>query len=70
MNLLEDDEGLQSAYRPGWYGYYSWPAWWSHFNGVGRVTWTAKLANGITSGDDTPGTRDAKSMSTFCNWPL
>ena len=46
MNLLEDDEGLQSAYRPGWYGYYSWPAWWSHFNGVGRVTWTAKLAPG------------------------
>ena len=46
VNLLEDDEGLQSAYRPGWYGYYSWPVWWSHFNGVGRVTWTAKLAPG------------------------
>ncbi len=46
VNLLEDDEGLHSAYRPGWYGYYSWPVWWSHFNGVGRVTWTAKLAPG------------------------
>ncbi len=46
VNLLEDDEGLNVAYRPGWYGYYSWPVWWSHFNGVGRVTWTAKLAPG------------------------
>ncbi len=46
VNLLEDDDGLQPSYRPGWYGYYSWPAWWSHFNGVGRVTWTAKLAPG------------------------
>ncbi len=50
VNLLEDDESLQSAYRPGWYGYYSWPAWWSHFNGVGRVTWTAKLAPGQSAG--------------------
>ena len=46
VNLLEDDEGLHSSNRPGWYGYYSWPVWWSHFNGVGRVTWTAKLAPG------------------------
>jgi len=50
VNLLEDDDGLQSANRPGWYGYYSWPMWWSHFNGVGRVTWTAKLAPGQSAG--------------------
>ena len=42
VNLLEDEEGLGS--RPMWWGYYSWPVWWGHFNGVGRVTWTAKLA--------------------------
>ncbi len=42
VNLLEDEEGLGN--RPMWWGYYSWPVWWGHFNGVGRVTWTAKLA--------------------------
>lgn len=24
----------------------SWPRWWSHFNGVGRITWKLKLAAG------------------------
>ena len=42
-NPLEDDN------RPAWWGYYSWPGWWSQLNGVGRVTWTAKLAPGQTA---------------------
>jgi len=46
VNLIEDDDGPVVAARPAWWGYYSWPAWWGHFNGVGRVTWTAKLAPG------------------------
>jgi hypothetical protein len=44
VNLLEDDEAWAGYYRPAWWGYYSWPGWWGHFNGIGRVTWTAKLA--------------------------
>lgn len=46
VNLLEDDDGLSIHARPAWWGYYSWPYWWGHFNGVGRVTWTAKLEPG------------------------
>lgn len=46
VNLLEDDDALTASARPAWWGYYSWPAWWGQFNGVGRVTWTAKLAPG------------------------
>ena len=46
VNALEDDAG---SARPAWWGYYSWPGWWSHLNGVGRVTWTVKLAPGQTA---------------------
>jgi hypothetical protein len=44
VNLLEDNSFLRapSAY-PAWWGWYSWPWWWNHFNGVGRITWTVKL---------------------------
>jgi hypothetical protein len=49
VNLLEDDDALAAQARPAWWGYYSWPVWWSHFNGVGRVTWTAKLEPGKSS---------------------
>ncbi len=52
VNLLEDDEGLSVTSRPMWWGYYSWPSWWSHFNGVGRITWTAKLEPGASSKHD------------------
>lgn len=48
VNLLEDD-GLDPIIRPAWWGYYSWPSWWGHFNGVGRVTWTAKIDPGQTN---------------------
>ena len=46
VNLLEDDDYHGALARPIWWGYYSWPYWWSHFNSVGRVTWTAKLEPG------------------------
>jgi hypothetical protein len=28
---------------PCWWGWFSWPWWWRHFNGVGRITWTVTL---------------------------
>ena len=31
------------AEYPVWWRYYSWPNWWSHFNGVGRVTWKIRI---------------------------
>ena len=43
LNALEDDA------RPAWLGYYSWPGWWTQVNGVGRITWTVKLAPGQTA---------------------
>ncbi len=46
VNLLEDDDDTSVSARPPWWGYYSWPGWWNHFNGVGRLTWTAKLEPG------------------------
>ena len=46
VNVLEDDAGDA---RPAWWGYYSWPSWWGHVNGVGRITWTVKLAPGQTA---------------------
>ncbi|WP_020473534.1 hypothetical protein [Zavarzinella formosa] len=46
VNLLEDDDGTHHIGRPDWWSYYPWPVWWGHFNGVGRVTWTAKLTPG------------------------
>ncbi len=44
VNLLEDEESGAAVGRPEWWPYYSWPHYWGHFNGIGRVTWTAKIA--------------------------
>lgn len=46
VNLLEDDDYMPDGSRPGWWGYYSWPYWWNHLNGIGRITWTRKLEPG------------------------
>jgi hypothetical protein len=59
VNLLEDDDGWATHARPVWWGYYSWPAWWGNFNGVGRVTWTAKLD---------PGKSAEQSYSWYYYW--
>lgn len=31
---------------PYWWSWYSWPWWWHHLNGVGRVTWKVTLESG------------------------
>lgn len=46
VNLLEEDDYLPQGTRPAWWGYYSWPYWWSHLNGIGRITWNRKLDPG------------------------
>lgn len=49
LNVLEDDAAMALAREqgyPSWWGWYNWPYWWSHFNGMGRVTWTVKLEPG------------------------
>jgi hypothetical protein len=43
INLFEDDDYVAPGEYPQWWGWYSWPYWWYHFNGVSRVTWSVKL---------------------------
>ena len=46
QNVLEDDSlGPVSGY-PVWWGWYPWPKWWTHFNGVGKITWKLDLQPG------------------------
>ncbi len=46
VNVVEDDDAGTRAENPVWWGWYSWPGWWSHFNGMGRVVWKLKLEPG------------------------
>jgi hypothetical protein len=47
VNVFEDDDfAPQAQDYPAWWGWYSWPHWWGHFNGVGRVVWKLKLEPG------------------------
>jgi len=48
VNVVEDDAAL-SVGRPPWWGWYSWPGWWDHFHGVGRITWRVTLPPGETT---------------------
>ncbi|MEI8242593.1 MAG: hypothetical protein WCI17_04940 [bacterium] len=44
VNIFEDNSFARApGAAPSWWGWYSWPWWWNHFNGVGRITWTVKL---------------------------
>ncbi|MFB3893011.1 MAG: hypothetical protein ACE15C_13415 [Phycisphaerae bacterium] len=43
VNVLEDET---AAEYPTWWNWYSWPYWWSHFNGMGRIKWTVRLDAG------------------------
>lgn len=46
VNVFEDVSFTPAGaggVQPWWVGY-SWPYWWRHLNGVGRVTWTLTLA--------------------------
>ena len=44
VNIFEEPTfaGTSGPY-PNWWGWFSWPWWWHHFNGVGRITWTVTL---------------------------
>jgi hypothetical protein len=36
------------THRPAWWGWYSWPYWWTHMNSINRIEWKHKLAAGKT----------------------
>lgn len=44
VNMLDSDAEEGATRLPAWWAYYSWPYWWSHFNGLSRVSWNVKLA--------------------------
>ena len=47
LNGTEDDDlNIKTYQNPSWWGWYSWPYWWYHFNAVGRVTWNQKIEPG------------------------
>lgn len=46
VNVFEDDDYAAPITMPTWWGYYSWPDWWSHFNGIGRISWKVHLDAG------------------------
>ncbi len=46
INMFEDDLWLSAGSSARWWGSWSWPNWWAHVNGVGRVTWTVPLKAG------------------------
>jgi len=48
VNVFEDDD-YAPIETPAWWNSYSWPDWWSHFNGVGRITWKVHLEAGKTT---------------------
>ncbi len=44
VNMLEDAAVFRArAPLPYWWDILSWPWWWTHFNAVGRITWTVRL---------------------------
>ena len=43
INLFEDYDYAAPGDYPQWWGWYSWPYWWYHFNSVSRLTWSVKL---------------------------
>jgi hypothetical protein len=53
INMIESADFLPSSgargLSPFWWGWYSWPYWWHHFNGVGKIEWKLKLEAGKTA---------------------
>ncbi len=47
VNVLEE-RSLGDMPVPGWL-WYSWPDWWFHFNGVGKISWKLTLGAGKTA---------------------
>lgn len=58
VNVLEDSFSLGSS-RPYWWNWYSWPLWWSHFNGIARINWKVSIA---------PGEQQALSYNWHYYW--
>ena len=56
LNAFEDGPYAAAVDYPYWWNWYGWPAWWSHLNGVGRITWKFSLK---PARDDGPGLRMA-----------
>jgi hypothetical protein len=46
QNAFEDDSAGPVTGYPTWWGWYSWPQWWTHFNGIGKITWKLDLKPG------------------------
>jgi len=46
QSVFEDDSVRPVAGYPYWWAWYSWPQWWTHFNGMGKVTWKLDLEPG------------------------
>jgi hypothetical protein len=43
VNVFEDSGAGRWSPQPPWWGWFNWPWWWQHFNGMGKVTWTVQL---------------------------
>lgn len=43
INVFENEIAYCDNLYPYWWGWYSWPHWWSHFNGIGKFTWKCRL---------------------------
>jgi hypothetical protein len=46
QNVFEDDSLGPTRGYPDWWGWYSWPHWWTHFNGIAKITWKLELEPG------------------------
>jgi hypothetical protein len=44
MQMLNALNEAASSPLPIWWGYYSWPGWWTQMNGMGKYTFQADLA--------------------------
>lgn len=46
LNVFEDDDVRDNSAYPVWWGWYSWPYWWNHFNGIAGIHWKFTLDPG------------------------
>lgn len=55
VNTVEDQKFGPSGGRYSRWNPYSWPYWWHHINGIGRIKWKVKLKPG-------------KPLDLTCKW--
>jgi hypothetical protein len=46
LNVFEEGKPRMMEGTPLWWTWYSWPEWWSYFNGMSRIKWNVKLDPG------------------------